>query len=738
MHATKFDLRHGASVIAGLALALLTVGATAAETPKKQLDAFPTFDSYIKVSGAIPSITGSPSAFAQRNQIPESGSYGIEALHFFKDLNDDTTMEVDGRALVGAEDYLASLKLVKNEFGTFEMGYKSFRTFYDGIGGFFPTNGAWFPLGTQELHTDRGRFWVDGTIAMPNMPVFHISYMDESRTGRKDTTIWGDTDQTGIPIYNVSSLNPYTAAKKITADYIDLDEQQKTFEFSVTHTVGNTDLKFEVINTNSEFDNTRYSNRYRNELKPFPTYPTGQPAFLINPLQANNQTLGFDEQVSDATVWAYTGTFTTRMGDQLSVFGGLSYQDAGADISGNRQMTTYFNTNVGIVSAVGGFAASSTRPPYSYKTVSGRTTEEILSGNLGVTYKPTQDFFMTLALKGEDLSMSGRNQVIYYSNNINQVTGVVTPVNVQAPNEAKRTEQSWIPELDLRYTGIKNLALYANFDYRSSPGDVYGYSQSISTNGLPGAPMVSYDDTQYDHGHYKFGANWMINAMFEARGEIFLKDHQNDFTGYGPSAGGAYMLGYEFQGYKLTGIIRPNSTMTFTTRYVGQAGTMHTAVDMGSEFQSMDSTNHMFGETFDWNPNSQVYLQANFNVVFATISTAYPVTGGTTVNDVIRNADNDYINGNIVAGFVMNKTMDAMLEYTFYKADNFDPVAPKAGVSYGAGVKEYTVTAGLKIKLSDKMIGNVKLGYFDSKSDMTGGNSNYKGPLAYVSLDYAL
>jgi hypothetical protein len=344
---------------------------------------------------------------------------------------------------------------------------------------------------------------------------------------------------------------------------------------------------------------------------------------------------------------------------------------------------------------------------------------------------------MTLAVKGEDLSFSGHNQVMYISNSINQATGVVTPVLVNAQNEAKRSEQTWVPELDVRYQATKDLALYANLDYRHTPGDVYGNSTGVTTGGGAGAPVISYDNTEFNHGHYKIGANWTINSMLSARAEIFYKDHQNSFTGYSTSLGDSYVLGYEFRGYKLSGIVKLPGNLTSTTRYVGQAGKMHTTVDAGTEYQSMDATNHMIGETIDWNPSSQVYVQANLNVVFNTISTAYPRAGGTG-NDVMRNSDNDYINGNIVTGFVMNKTMDALLEYTFYNADNYDPMAPPSAVPYGAGVKEYTITAGLKVKLSPQMIGNVKLGYFDSRSDMTGGNTNFKGPLAYVSLDYAL
>ena len=57
---------------------------------------------------------------------------------------------------------------------------------------------------------------------------------------------------------------------------------------------------------------------------------------------------------------------------------------------------------------------------------------------------------------------------------------------------------------------------------------------------------------------------------------------------------------------------------------------------------------------------------------------------------------------------------------------------------YGAGAKDSIVTVGLKHKFSDRCMGNFKLGYCDSKNDTTGGNTNFRGPLGYVSLDFAL
>ncbi|MBA3849369.1 MAG: hypothetical protein C0502_05165, partial [Opitutus sp.] len=57
---------------------------------------------------------------------------------------------------------------------------------------------------------------------------------------------------------------------------------------------------------------------------------------------------------------------------------------------------------------------------------------------------------------------------------------------------------------------------------------------------------------------------------------------------------------------------------------------------------------------------------------------------------------------------------------------------------YGAGVKEYTVTCALKHRFTKDIVGQFKLGYVNSKNQTTGGNTNFKGPLAYVSFDYAI
>lgn len=721
---------------AGL-FAALVVGASAATAAA---DLFPNYDSYIKITGKSADVKGNGSSFARRMQFPENGAWGIEALRVNKEINDATSFSFEGKALVGKEDYLGAFKLVKNEVGTFDMGYKRYRTFYDGIGGFFPTNNRWMALGSPELHTDRAKFWAEAKIERPNAPKFEFRYTNELRTGRKDSTIWGDTDFTGIPSYygvGASALNPpYSTNRKIVPNTIAMNDRQQNYLAKVEHTVGNTELEFEILHNTAKNVDNRSVLRYPGELQLFPRQSSStNPPQVYPEATVANMIQGYDAQSLDSKTTTYTGKFETKFTETVSVYGGLLYSKGSADVGGDRQMTTYFPTAIGVVSTIGGFVGATGRPAYSYKTTDGHVDEKVLAANVGVKVKPSPVLFGSLSLKYEKTDVDGHNTTLYTSNRVDQATGAITPTSASAPNISDRTEKSWIPEAEVRYTGIKNLALYGTFDYRHSPGEEYTSSTGATTGGGLGSAVTASDNVKLNHAHYKFGANWTVNQVVTLRGEIYYKDHTNGFTDR-VTAGDGFVMGYEFFGQKISAVVKPQANLAFTTRLVHQTGKMDVTVDSGTSMDSNDTTNYQFGETIDWAPSPQTFVQANLNVVYNTIKTTYPVVGGLG-NDVLRNADNNYRNGSLVAGFVADKDTDVTVEYTFYRADNFNP-RNAATVWYGAGVKEYTFAAGVKHRFNDKLTGMIKLGYFNSTNQTTGGNTNFKGPMAYVSFDHAL
>jgi hypothetical protein len=271
---------------------------------------------------------------------------------------------------------------------------------------------------------------------------------------------------------------------------------------------------------------------------------------------------------------------------------------------------------------------------------------------------------------------------------------------------------------------------------------------------------------------YTVGANWRACSTLTLRAEPFYKNHsltdegsldirnpagvvQPLAAGYGP--GYRYKLDSQYYGVRLTAIVRPLNTLTFTNRYIFQKGKMQVASANLAENDSMESTSHTIGETIDWTPIEQFYMQANLDVVLSQIQTVSlnpgyysdpnsstntavpPVTSWSpAVGDVIPTSYNNYVTYSVLAGVVITKNDDLQLKLSAYRATNHDAEFSAYGMSYGASMSEYTASLALKHKLSKNCIATAKVGYFDSHNDTTGSNTDFHGPLAYVSLDYGL
>ena len=720
----------GTAVLTGLVLALTGL-ARGAE--KLNADAFPQFESYIKISGQAPSVTGSDSAYARRFQKPASGAYGIEALHFAKDVKDGPSVVVDGRALTGSEDYLAKIKVNKEEVGSFEFGYKRFRTFYDGTGGFFPLNGAWLPLNNQNLHVDRGEFWAEAKWNKPGSPEFSLRYSNATRTGQKDTTVWGDTDFTGLPNNNP----PISQVRKLVPSYRDLNERHEALVGTMKHTVGKTTFLVSLIGDATNDRDTRYATRFPGEVKLFPAPAS---TVLVPAANMNNQVQFTQTDGMKTKTFGANATTTTVFNERVTLETGLGYQLLHSDFTGDRPLNTSTPTAVGTVIL----------PSNNYLGLTGGSKVKIYTGTIALELKPAKDFTAKLALKGEDRYVKGSGTFTSVTSAVNTTTGVVTIT--QAPNAeySRLKEQSLTPALDLGYSAFKDLKLYASGSQRIVNGDErYAAPYNSATNVVAPVANLAVNDLSRDNAHCAVGATWRQSLALTLRGELFYKDNTTKFTGYDVDLGDYYALSYKFTGIKLTANVKLSEQVSSTTRYIYQQGKATVAGFQPTfpEYDSMDAANHMISETLNWNPSAQCYVQANASLVFNTISTIYPRAGtvpasGTSIswdaNNVLHNADNNYFTGSLLVGAVLTKHDDLSIQLTYYRANNYNPVMAALTMPYGAGAKEISISAGVKHKFTDRILGNFKLGYFESKNDTTGGRTNFHGPLAYVSLEYAL
>jgi len=716
---------------AGLAFASIRAATPAADAVKVE------GENIIKVSAQATDFSGHRAASQARTQVFRNLSGGIEELAVGHEIDRTTTLQVDGRALPGSEDYLAQFRLTRAEVGSLEMGYKRFRTFYDGAGGFFPLNNAWLPIHPRALFVDRGRFFATATIAPPKRPVFTFRYTNETRGGRKDSTIWGDTDFTGVPIYSLSSLNPVSANRKIIPAYLQLSERHENWEASLRHSLGTTRVFFSVGGGRINNLNTRSIDRYPGELKPFPSIPSS-PAVLVPPGLANNENKGSDQQGVKQDRLTFTGRIERPLNDRVKLFAEASRFRTEGETTGSRLIFAKLQTPAGVRNEIGLFTPAG-RPPYSYNGA-GTTESTTVTGVAGLEATPARDLKVHVALKGEDYSSRGAFTADYVSTMVVQATGATTPVPLTAQNESTIGEKVWVPEVEFRYSGVRNCTVYGTWDYRSSPGDEYVRYGGITTSSagpvVLSSPVIADTRVKERHHNATLGANWNVTRLATLRAEVFTKDHDNRFTGAAAGAGDYYYLDFDVYGTRLTAELKPTPGLSFKTRYVHQRGKAAIASDGYVEGDSNDSRRHSIGETVDWNPGKSVYVQLNVNVVYDRTSTAYPRAGG-SANDVLRNADNNYWNGSLVTGFAVDPATDAQIMATWYKADNYHREIV-ASDPLGAGCRDYAVQAGLKHKFAPRVVGHAKLGYVDSRNDTTGGNTNFRGPVGYLAIEYGL
>jgi len=737
MNAKNSMISRSAGLMAGTFVALAS--AYAAPAPAVETTDFGFDNNFIKLAYSPVSASGNEAAFQAATGLHRSGAGGIEELRFGKEIEKDIKLQLDAKVMTATEDYLAKVKVSKEGTGSIETGYSRFRTYYDGIGGFFPTNGAWKPLSDEFLHVDRQKVWAEFNYKEGDGPAFKLRYENNLRTGKKDTTIWGQTDDTGIanPTFTGNAV-----ARAIVGNYIDLNERQQSLQGSITKSFGSTTVEAGFIGSKVNNADTRYASRYPGELRPYPAITKNIPW-----AQANNAISGVSFQGVNTKTLSFYSKFETVVNDKVTVFGGVSTTKTTGSAPSSLQQTATIATKAGSITGVGavlatvnattGVVTAVGRPPYSYTSSDSSLKDEVTAGNLGANFKPIRDLFITTALKVEHEATKASNNVTYTTLEVNPITNSGVTWITNGANWSRENETAWTPELKFRYTGIRTVTVYGAFDYRNAPGSGKTSNTSVSPSGLAvGAGWSgASDNTLENHGHYKLGASWAPCSAIVVRGEVFEKDHVNSFLDTGSATSG-FAMSYTAKGGVVSAAVTPFSTITFTTKLVSQKATSYTSVNSGADYQSNDTKTNLIGETIDWAPTKDFYFQGNVNVAFDSTISSYPKAGGMG-NWVLRNADNNYWNGSVLAGMVIDKNTDGQVQYSYYKANNYQSALSWTTLPYGAGQEDSMVTVGVKHKFTDKLIGEAKVGYVHSKNDTTGGHTNYSGTIGYVSLAYA-
>lgn len=679
------------------------IGVSAAAAAEQENSVFEggtnTFNNWVEISagGLIPS--GNTAQAEQDRHLSQGAFGGIQDLHFQQSVATNTLFTLDGRGIFDAHDYGLSLGLRKEDLYFLRFNLENFRTWYNGDGGYYPPDNAWYPLGDEALALDRGEISFEAGTLFKNKPNLAFKYSHLYRDGEKSSTIWGPTH----PLF----IGP---TRGLTPSFYDIDEKRDIFALDATHHIKATDFGLGV----------RYEKGTLNNALNISQYP-GEPAVLGVPQ---------DRKITDRegvtydllNVHAFSETWIKK---NLFFSAGYMFTHLDNDLSGNRiygdDFDVQYSPNAG--NGLG----------YTNLVGSSQKTENVLNLNL-----------MSLPLNNLSIVPSVRVQKSDWDGNS---SGIGTLGLGTQPFDANSDgNQIDVRErVDVRYSGVTNWVFYTGGEWTQGDGTLNENGGLSQVNGIGGPPPVnrSTDDRLFFQKYF-VGARWYptrrvtLDVGGYYKNNNYDYDHTLDSTLNNAASANrypAYLVMQNFETYdgntRLT--LRPLQNVTLVTRYEYQWSTIHTAPDPVSglgEEESGQMTSQIIAQNISWSPWSRLYLQVGFNYMLSETKT--PATDYT---QAILNAQNNYWTVNFNSGLALDDKTDLNLGYTYYQADNYNAPNP-VYLAYGAGGEEHAITATVVRRITTNLRATLRYGYYHSTDQASGANNDYDANVVYASLQY--
>jgi hypothetical protein len=657
--------------------------------------------------------SGDRAQFEQEHHLPGDEVYGgITDMHYEHGVGEKATLTIDGHSLWDINDYDIKVKLEEPKFGYLAAGFTEFRSWYDGNGGFFPPHGGtWFPPFFPEMHIDRGDAWVELGLRIPDWPEITFHYAHEFRDGQKDSTTWGETAVNGL-------------TRKIVPSFRDIDETRDIFALDMAKTFGNTDVLLGMRYEHIDDDDDIKMERNAGQLPP----PfAGKERFVT---QHNND---------DIDLFSGHAITETRFTDNFWFTAGYSYTTLNNDVTGSRIFGTHFD------SAFGEPVPTLGQRDHAFIDLAGMAQVDyhVVNANLFWMPLPNLSVISGFRYTHEDQDTSATYLALEPVSN----TPPFTPINpsggfhfgpaTPASGERQSDYDRFAQRLDLRYTGIKDLLLYAEGEWEEECGHVFEF-QSDEGDLLD-------KDTHFLGQKYVVGATWYPMTRMDIAAQYYHKiaDYDNDIF----ESLHQRLIGQDWDtdnaNIRIT--VRPKvpaclGTVVLVSRY----DFTRTAIDSkwfheGEVFQEEQTgviTKHIVSESITWNPLARFYLQTDGSVVLNQTDTpASDINLTPNTSPTVVDFRNDYWTVSAIAGYLLDDKTDLNADYSFYCAnDHFKN--SRVAVAYGLGATEHTVSAGIARQLNKQVRLTLKYTYFNYDDSTFGGHNDYQAHSIFSGLQY--
>jgi hypothetical protein len=685
-------------LLLGLRVAVSTVVATETNAPSVAVPAPMTpeqmfeggtnsYNNWIEFSTGGFLTSGNRASFQQQHQTSGGAFGGIEGFHYGTNLDKTTTLSLDARAIADQHDYKLKLGIERENTGFLRLSYSQFRTWSDGDGGFFPPSDMNFPLSKDALGLDRGTFSIEGGLTPEKGINAAFKYTHTFREGEENSTIWGDT-----------YVGNNTLVQGLSPSFSDIHEYADSFQLDLSDHVKTTDLGLGLHYETGKMDDTL-------KITEFPGESIQQKIT--------------DEQGAKYDVFDVHTLTETWVKTNLLFSSGFSYSHLDNTFSGSRIYGSDFDV---------GYAPNA-QYGFGYFDLGGKSRMNEYVMDLNLLYKPAPDFTVIPSVRVQkddaDAASSGF-----------ETLGASLPVAFNSSGDAGDLDVR--SRLDLAYRGFTNWVLHARFDMTEVDGNLDQYGGLIPIGGIGVPGVQSGIDERNFIQKYTAGARWYPTRRVTVDVGGYYKQDDYHYVSSADSTPDAYPGYLEMQKFmtcdanaRLT--LRLLQNLSLISRYEYQWSTIHTAPDPLAGLPDVESStmrSHIIAQDINWTPWSRLNLQAGFNYVLS--DTATPASD---VTQAILDARNNYWTVNFSSGLVLDNKTDLNVSYVYYQADDYSDNSP-AGVPYGAGGQEDSVTVTLTRRISQRIRLSLKYGYFRYLDEATGGNADFGVNLVYATLRY--
>jgi hypothetical protein len=602
---------------------------------------------------------------------------GVEQFTVRDVLKKDISFYAEGRAILDQGDYNLLMRMEKKDLWLIRAGYKQYRKYFDGTGGFHPFSVPVFEL-DKDLHLDIGNLFFEAGLNQPGWPKIVLGYEHSLKNGDKSLLEWGSVTEDSV-------------TKKIFPSYKEIDEKLDVFKAEIDHDLGRLHVgdqfRFEHYTTNTTRHDAGSLNLDTN---------TSQSVAVLDDYSHNAfyNTFHTDSHVNEKLYLSLGYFFTSLDGDAALRLSTIPFGPAARD-------KDWFTRSVDV-------------------------SEQAHIVNMNAMLGPFKDLTFYGGLQGETLDTKGDTDAVLTET---QSGGAVASPNALIVSD----KDKWGLEetFGIRYVGIRRTTVYAEGKWTQEDIDLF--ERELEDGQID---LLRDTDTRVNRQRYSIGFNTSpiprVTLSGRYRRSLYSNDynHRQDNT---PDGYPAFIIGQDFTideaSVKLS--FRPASWVQTSLQYqlLSMDTDTSTLTEPPSTVRAGNYDANIYNLSITLTPLSRLYLTGLLSYQDAS-SHAF-----TNNSPSVLTYDGDVFTGIGSAGCAIDEKTNIAVQYLYSFSDNFKDNS-LYGLPLGINNKRHGLLATLSRRINKNIVVKLYYGFYHYDEGSNGGVDDYDAHLVSLSCSF--